>query len=63
MFNKQVYLDYFKELYDVEIVMKEDVEKLLEIIEDPAHREILERIKVDEIRHAEIVTSMMKLVD
>ncbi len=63
MFNKQGYLEYFKELYDVEITMKEDVEKLLEIVDDPASREILERIKADEIRHAEIVTSMMKLID
>jgi demethoxyubiquinone hydroxylase (CLK1/Coq7/Cat5 family) len=63
MINKQGYLNYFEELYDVEIVMKEKVEKLLEIIEDPKSREILERIRSDEIRHAEIVTSMIKLID
>jgi hypothetical protein len=63
MFNKQGYLDYFKELYNVEIAMKERVEKLLEIVDDPTSREILEKIKADEIRHAEIVTSMMKLID
>lgn len=63
MFNKQGYLDYFEDLYKVEITMKKDVEKLLEIIEDPEVRKILERIKADEIRHAEIVTQMMKLID
>ena len=63
MINKQGYLDYFKELYDIEITMKEKMEKLLEIVEDPESRKVLEQIKVDEIRHAEIVQNMVKLID
>lgn len=63
MFDKQGYLDYFKELYDVEINMKNSVDELLTMIEDPESRKILEKIKADEIRHAEIVTNMVKLIN
>jgi hypothetical protein len=62
MFNKKDYLDYFGQLYDVEIIMKKEVEELLEIIEDPIAREILDRIRKDEIRHAKIIKSMIKLI-
>lgn len=63
MFNKKDYLDYFKQLYDVEIEMKEDVEKLLKIIDHPEARKILENIRKDEIRHAVIVKDMIKLIN
>jgi hypothetical protein len=62
MFNKKDYLDYFGQLYDVEIIMKKEVEELLKIIEDPIAREILDRIRKDEIRHAKIIKSMIKLI-
>lgn len=63
MFNKQGYLDYFDELYKVEISMKESVEELLKVITDPESREILEKIRADEIRHAIIVNSMKDLIN
>lgn len=62
MFKNKDYVDYFKQLYDVEIIMKKDVENLLKIIEDPESIKILERIKKDEIRHAKIVQSLIKLI-
>ena len=63
MFNKQDYIDYFNQLYDVEIQMKEDTEKLLAIIDNPEARKIIEAIRNDEIKHAAIVKEMIKLVD
>lgn len=62
MFSKKDYLDYFKQLYDVEIVMKKEVEQLLKIVDLPEARKILERIREDEIRHAKIVKDMIKLI-
>lgn len=63
MFNKEDHLAYFKQLYDIEIVMKEDAEELLKIIEHPEAREILERIRQDEIRHAIIVQELIDLIE
>jgi hypothetical protein len=63
MFNKQDYIDYFNQLYDVEITMKEDTEKLLAIIDNPEAKKIIEAIRNDEIRHAKIVKEMIKLID
>lgn len=63
MFNKKGYLDYFDELYKVEIDMKESIDELLKIIEDPKSREILEKIRGDEIRHAIIVNGMKDLIN
>ncbi|MFZ2310305.1 MAG: hypothetical protein WAW11_02065 [Patescibacteria group bacterium] len=63
MFNKKDYLDYFNQLYDVEIKMKEDTEKLLAIIDNPEARKIIEAIRNDEIKHAEIVKEMIRLID
>lgn len=62
MFNKKDYLKYFDELYEVEIMMKEEVEDLLKVIEHPSARKIIEQIKSDEIRHANIVKDLIKLV-
>jgi hypothetical protein len=62
MLNKKDYLNYFKQLYDVEIVMKKETEKLLEIIQEPEARKIIKRIREDEIRHAKIVKEMIKLI-
>jgi hypothetical protein len=62
MFKRKDYIDYFKQLYDVEIIMKKEVEDLLKIIEEPAAKELLERIRKDEMRHARIVKSMIKLI-
>jgi rubrerythrin len=63
MFNKQDYIDYFNQLYDIEIEMKKDTEKLLAIIDNPEARKIIEAIRSDEIKHAEIVKEMIKLID
>ena len=63
MFNKKDYIDYFNQLYDVEIEMKEDAEKLLAIINNPEARRIIETIRNDEIKHAEIVKEMIRLID
>lgn len=62
MFKKKDYSDYFKQLYDVEIIMKKDVENLLKIIDHPEARLILERIRKDEMRHARLVQKMIKLL-
>jgi len=62
MFQKKDYFDYFKQLYDVEISMKKEVGFLLKIIDHPESKIILERIKKDEIRHAKIVTDLIKLI-
>lgn len=62
MFKNKDYVDYFRQLYDVEIIMKKDVDSLLKIISDPESIKILERIKKDEIRHAKIVQSLIKLI-
>jgi rubrerythrin len=62
MFNKKDYLNYFKQLYDVEIVMKKEVKELLKIVNEPEAKKILERIREDEIRHADIVKEMIKLI-
>ena len=43
-------------------MMKKDVENLLEIIEQPESRRILNIIKKDEIRHAKIVQTLIKLI-
>ena len=62
MFKKKDYVDYFKQLYDVEVVMKKEVEALLKIVDHPKAKIILEQIRKDEIRHAKIVKSMFKLI-
>lgn len=62
MFKKKDYLDYFKQLYDVEIIMKKEVENLLEMIENLNSRRVLSQIKKDEIKHAKIVKSLIKLI-
>ncbi|MFZ4631796.1 MAG: hypothetical protein ACOYL8_01145 [Patescibacteria group bacterium] len=62
MFNKKDYLQYFNELYEVETVMKEEMNDLLKIIELEDARKIIKQIKKDEIRHAKIVQSLIKLI-
>lgn len=62
MFKKKDYLDYFKQLYDVEIIMKKDVEKLLKIVDNQEVKLLLERIRKDEMRHAKLVKSLIKLL-
>ena len=63
MFNKKDYIDYFNQLYDLEIEMREDAEKLLIRVKNPEARRIIEVIRNDEIKHAEIVKEMIKLID
>jgi hypothetical protein len=60
MFKKKDYADYFKQLYDVEIIMKKDVENLLKIVDNPEAKLFLERIRKDEMRHARLVKSLIK---
>lgn len=62
MFNKKDYLQYFEELYIVEINMKEEMNDLLKIIDNPKAVEIIKKIKADEIKHAKIVKDLMKLL-
>jgi rubrerythrin len=62
MFNKKDYQQYFEELYAVELKMKEEVDDLLKIVNDPSAVKILKKIKADEIKHAKIVQGFMKLL-
>lgn len=62
MFNKKDYLQYFDELYQVEIMMKKEAQDLLKIINNEEARIIIEKIEKDEIRHAKIIKDLIKLV-
>ena len=62
MFNKKDYLEYFEELYRVEIAMRNEAEKLLKIIDEKRARQMLEQIRNDEIRHAELVKEMINMI-
>jgi rubrerythrin len=42
--------------------MKEEVDDLLKIVNDPSAVKILKKIKADEIKHAKIVQGFMKLL-
>lgn len=63
MFNKKDYLSYFKQLYEIEIVMKKETEQLLKLVADKESKKIIARIRADEIRHAKIVREMIKLIN
>ena len=62
MFKKKDYLEYFEELYNVELVMKKEAEDLLKIITEKKSRKILKQIVADEIRHAKIVKEMINII-
>jgi len=62
MFKTKDYLEYFKQLYKVELMMKEEGETLLGLITDPEAQEILHHLVEDEKRHIKIVKQLMTLV-
>ena len=55
MFTKNDYLKYFDELYEVEMLMKREANKLMRTIKDPKIQGMLQSLFDDEVRHAKIV--------
>ncbi|MEI6529015.1 MAG: hypothetical protein WCN88_01245 [Candidatus Falkowbacteria bacterium] len=62
MFNNNDYRTYFKQLYEVELMMKREGEELLKLVPDEESQLILKSLVADEIRHAKIVKEMMALI-
>jgi hypothetical protein len=62
MFNKKDYLNYFKQLYAIELEMKKEIEDLIKITNNAKSKVLLQSIRNDEIRHALIVKDLIKLV-
>jgi len=62
MFNKKDYRSYFRQLYSVELGMKQEGEDLLKLVSDPESQRLLKILIADEIRHAKIVKEMMELI-
>lgn len=62
MFKKKDYIDYCKQIYDVEIIMKKKAEDLIKIVDNKEAKLLLNQIKKDEIRHARLVRSLIKLI-
>lgn len=62
MFNKKDYRSYFKQLYQVELMMRREGKDLLKLVSDPKSQELLKSLVADEIRHAKLVKEMMDLI-
>lgn len=62
MFKKKDYLEYFHQLYVVEMNMKKEAEGLAKLIDTPQIKKLLQGIIADEVRHAKIVKSMIDLI-
>ncbi len=62
MFNKRDYRSYFKQLYQVELMMKKEGRALLKLVPDKDSKELLNILIADEIKHAKIVKEMMNLI-
>jgi hypothetical protein len=62
MFNKKDYRTYFKQLYEVEIIMRKEGEELLKLVKDIESQKLLKSLVADEIRHAKIVKQMLDLI-
>ncbi len=62
MFIKKDYLNYFHQLYQIEIEMKKEIAYLMKIVSRSESKELLKKIHEDEVRHAIIVKELIKLV-
>lgn len=62
MFQKKDYLEYFENLYQIELGMEKEGRALLKIIDDPVARTLLRKLIDDEIRHKKIVKSLIKSI-
>lgn len=62
MFNKKDYRSYFKQLYQVELIMRQEGKDLLKLVTDAESQELLKSLVADEIRHAKLVKEMMDLI-
>jgi len=62
MFNKKDYRSYFRQLYSVELGMKQEGEDLLKLVNDPESQGLLKALIADEVKHAKIVKEMMELI-
>ncbi|HLD31627.1 MAG TPA: hypothetical protein VJB37_01905 [Patescibacteria group bacterium] len=62
MFTKKDYRNFFLQLYEVEITMKNGGRRLIKLVPDQKSKKLLKKLIADEIRHAKIVKEMMKLI-
>lgn len=62
MFEKKDYLEFFKQLYGLEVVMEKEAAELLGLIKRPEAQAILKAVIRDERKHKKIVKGMIKLV-
>ena len=62
MFKKQDYLEYFKEIYEIELDMEKEALKLIDLIKDDEIMELLTKLRDDELRHAKLVKELIALI-
>lgn len=62
MFQKKDYLEYFDNLYKIELGMEKEGRLLLKIIDDPMARKLLQILIKDEVRHKKIVKNLIKII-
>lgn len=62
MFQKNDYLEYFDNLYKIELGMEKEGRLLLKIIDDPLARKLLQVLIKDEMRHKKIVKDLIKTI-
>ncbi len=62
MFQKKDYLEYFDNLYKIELGMEKEGRLLLKIIDDPMARKLLQILIKDEVRHKKIVKNLIRII-
>lgn len=63
MFERQDYLDYFKEIKTVEEEMETKALALSRHFSNPRIKELLHKLVEDEMRHARIVNELISLAE
>lgn len=62
MFKKNDYLDYFQQLYDIEVGMEHECVDLKKMIDNKEIHRILDSIEKEEKHHEQLVKEMIALV-
>ncbi len=62
MFTNKDYIEYFKQLYAVEVEMEREARELKLLVNNAEAKKLLEVIQADEKRHKKIVRDLQKLV-